>query len=175
MMIKEISDCRIQSTDGVSYELLQSGLCGFLMIQDDDEKTEYIIALEPKRQGDDIYHWEQARYFKAKESAEIAFAALEEHFSKEGRTVFKCQSISVMREVSKKLACGSTAIEIYRRYGRDALLNTLAGIAIGRPRMAKEVKAWAGGRAIEPLLIGDMPTNDQIFKAWKDAYDMRLF
>lgn len=175
MMIKEISDCRIQSTDGVSYELLKNGQCGFLMIQKDDEKTEYIIALEPVRQDGDKYHWEQARYFTMKEVAEKAFAALEELFSKEGKTVFKCQSISVMREVTKKLAGGSTAIEIYRRYGREALLNTLAGIAIGRPRMAKEVKTWARGRTTEALLFGDMPTNDQIFKVWKDAYDMRLF
>ena len=175
MIKKEKCGCRIQSTDGVSYELLRSGQCGFLMIQNDGDKTEYIIALEPKRQDADKYHWEQARYFTLIKVAEKAFATLEELFSKEGKTVFKCQSISVMREVSKKLAGGSTAIEIYRRYGRDALLNTLAGIAIGRPRMAKEVKAWAVGRAIEPLSIGDMPTNDQIFKAWKDAYDMRLF
>lgn len=175
MMKKEKCDCSIQSTDGVNYELLQSGECGFLMIPEDDEKAEYIIALEPEGRGEDIYHWEQARYFKSKEAAEKAFKALEEHFLKEGKTVFKCQSVSVMREVAKKLARGSTAIEIYRRYGREVLLNTLAGIAIGRPRLAKEVKEWAVGRTIEPLLIGDLPTNDQIFKAWKDAYDMRLF
>ena len=173
-MKKEKCDCRIQSTDGIAYVLLQSGQCGFLMVQEDDE-NEYIIALEPERRGEDIYHWEQARYFKVKEAAEKAFSALEEHFLREGRTVFKCHSISVMRDVAKMMACGSTAIEIYRRYGREALLNTMASIAISRPRMPKEVKAWAQGRINEPLLIGDMPTNDQIFKAWKDAYNMRLF
>lgn len=173
-MEKEKCGCRIQSTDGVVYILLQSGICGFLMVQEDDVK-EYVIALEPVRQGEDIYHWEQARYFKLKEVAEKAFAALEEHFLKKGRTVFKCQSVSVMREVAKMLAGGNTAIEIYRRHGREALLNTLAGIAISRPRVAKEVKAWAVSRTTDALVFGDMPTNDQIFKTWKDAYDMRLF
>ncbi len=174
-MMEERCNCRIQSADGVVYELLQSGQCGFLMVQKDDGKPEYVIALEPKRQSDDIYHWEQARYFKSKEAAEKAFGALEKHIAKEGRTVFTCQSVCVMREVAKKLACGSTAIDICRRYGREALLNTMAGIALSRPRLAKEVKAWAAKRTSEVLMVGDMPTNNQIVKAWKDAHDMRLF
>ena len=172
--MKEKCDCRIQSTDGIIYELLKSGQCGFLMVKEDEGGSEYIIALEPKRQGEE-YHWEQARYFKLPNDARKAFASLEEHFIKEGKAVFKYQSISIMKEVAKKLACGITAIEIYRQYGREALLNTMAGIAICRPRMAKEVKEWAVGRAIEPFSVGDMPTNDQIFKAWRDACDMRLF
>ena len=138
-------------------------------------KRNISLSLEPERQGEDIYHWEQARYFKLKEDAEKAFTSLEEHFLKEGRAVFKCQSISVMREVAKKLACGSATREIYQQYGREMLLNTIAGIAISRPRMAKEVKAWAVGRTNEALLIGDKPTNNQIVKAWKDVYEMRLF
>lgn len=165
---------RIQSTDGVAYRLLQSGRYGFLMVEENDD-NQYIIAIEPKRQCGDVYHWEQARYFTLKETAEETYAALEKHFIDKGKTVFKCQSALVMQKVAKMMACGSTAIEIYRQYGREALLNTLAGIAIGRPRMAKEVKTWARGRTTEALLFGDMPTNDQIFKAWKDAYDMRLF
>ncbi len=173
-MMEEKCNCRIRSTDGVVYEILQRGQCGFLMVQQDDE-NDYIIALEPKRQSEDIYHWEQARYFKLKEVAQKAFTALEKHIAKEGRTVFTCQSVLVMREIAKKLAGGSTAIDICRRYGREALLNTMAGIALGRPRLANEVKAWAAQRTSEALLVGDMPTNNQIVKAWKDAYDMRLF
>ena len=43
MMKKETCACRIQSTDEIAYTLLQRGQCGFLMVQEDDEK-EYIIV-----------------------------------------------------------------------------------------------------------------------------------
>lgn len=150
--------------DGNRYIVLQYEKSA-LLLEKEGELTEYIVLTGITETEDDVC-WRQARYYSNYPAAKAAWESLGMEPEKDMKRELA---------IAKNIAANVPLDVLKRRYGRLALLKTIAALINGRNYLPPIVRQWALTVTGDALDIGNLISNAELIEVWKDAKKQRLF